>query len=52
MRLYDSSNGVVFKQLLEIHGRDVGWSILDAAFSPDSRHIAYSSWSPTCELNS
>uniref|UniRef100_A0A0V0G5M9 Putative ddb1-and cul4-associated factor 11ddb1-and cul4-associated factor 11 n=1 Tax=Triatoma dimidiata TaxID=72491 RepID=A0A0V0G5M9_TRIDM len=50
MRLYDSSNGVVFKQLLEIHGRDVGWSILDAAFSPDSRHIAYSSWSPTLHM--
>ncbi|XP_011264548.1 DDB1- and CUL4-associated factor 11 isoform X2 [Camponotus floridanus] len=29
----------------EIQACDVGWSILDIAFSPDGRHIAYSSWS-------
>lgn len=29
----------------EILACDVGWSILDVAFSPDDRHIAYSSWS-------
>ncbi|KAK9503450.1 hypothetical protein O3M35_010002 [Rhynocoris fuscipes] len=50
MRVYDSSNGAVFKKLSEIQGRDVGWSILDVAFSPDSRHIAYSSWSPTLHM--
>ncbi|XP_072748454.1 DDB1- and CUL4-associated factor 11 isoform X1 [Anoplolepis gracilipes] len=29
----------------EIQGRDVGWSILDIAFSPDGKYFAYSSWS-------
>jgi len=27
-----------------IRARDVGWSILDTAFSPDNRHLIYSSW--------
>uniref|UniRef100_A0A0A9XLV9 DDB1-and CUL4-associated factor 11 n=1 Tax=Lygus hesperus TaxID=30085 RepID=A0A0A9XLV9_LYGHE len=50
MRLYDSSNGCHFRPLSEIQGRDVGWSILDAAFSPDSSSIAYSSWSTNLHL--
>lgn len=30
--------------------RDVGWSILDTAFSPDGRYVVYSSWSECSEL--
>lgn len=25
--------------------RDVGWSILDVAMSPDGRHLIYATWS-------
>ena len=28
-----------------IQARDVGWSILDVAVSPDGEHLVYSSWS-------
>ncbi|XP_059485876.1 DDB1- and CUL4-associated factor 11 [Neocloeon triangulifer] len=44
LRLYDTSNGQ-FKLLKTIQARDVGWSILDTAFSPDGTHVVYSSWS-------
>jgi len=44
IRLY-STLGKYYRQVGEIQGRDVGWSILDLAFSPDGKHIAYSSWS-------
>nr|BAN21366.1 WD-repeat protein [Riptortus pedestris] len=50
MRTYDSSNGHSFKEIHTIQGRDIGWSILDTAFSPDSRKIAYSSWSSSLHM--
>lgn len=28
---------------------DVGWSVLDIAFSPDGEHFAYSSWADCCK---
>lgn len=28
---------------------DVGWSVLDIAFSPDGEHFAYSSWADSCK---
>lgn len=28
-----------------VEAKDVGWSILDVAVSPDGRHAIYSSWS-------
>lgn len=28
---------------------DVGWSVLDVAFSPDGEHFAYSSWADCCK---
>lgn len=34
-----------FEPYKEIRARDVGWSILSVAFSPDNRYIAYSTWS-------
>lgn len=33
-----------------IRCRDISWSILDTVFSPDSRFVAYSSWSPYVRL--
>ncbi|CAL8135582.1 unnamed protein product [Orchesella dallaii] len=44
IRIYDTSNGN-FKKFKKIIARDVGWSILDTAFSPDGRYVVYSSWS-------
>ncbi|EFN75754.1 WD repeat-containing protein 23 [Harpegnathos saltator] len=44
LRVYNTHNGK-FTQLKSIPARDVGWSILDTAFSPDGSTIVYSSWS-------
>jgi len=44
LRIYDSSReNFELKQTIE--ARDVGWSILDVAVSPDGEHLVYSSWS-------
>src|SRR5687767_497923 len=32
-------------QFHSVEAKDVGWSILDVAVSPDGRHAVYSSWS-------
>ena len=42
--MFDTSKGQ-FKVFRKIPARDVGWSILDTAFSPDGSSIIYSSWS-------
>ncbi|CAK8675642.1 unnamed protein product [Clavelina lepadiformis] len=45
LRIYNTrklSNKSMFKR---IQARDIGWSVLDTAFSSDSRFVAYSSWS-------
>ena len=44
LRVFDTSKGG-FDCIRKIPARDVGWSILDTAFSPDGRAIIYSSWS-------
>ena len=44
IRLYDTTNGQ-FKLFHDIHARDVGWSVVDVAYSPDQNYIIYSSWS-------
>ncbi|XP_011670539.1 DDB1- and CUL4-associated factor 11 isoform X2 [Strongylocentrotus purpuratus] len=49
IRLYDVKNGY-FKKFKEIRARDVGWSILDTAFSPDGNFVIYSSWSHSIHL--
>lgn len=51
IRIYDTKNGK-FKLINTIVGRDVGWSILDAQFTPNNEHFVYSSWSPTIYLSS
>ncbi|XP_017794296.1 PREDICTED: DDB1- and CUL4-associated factor 11 isoform X2 [Habropoda laboriosa] len=44
LRLYRTHGGH-FVEFKKIPARDVGWSILDTAFSPDGNYIVYSSWS-------
>ncbi|GFR62296.1 DDB1- and CUL4-associated factor 11 [Elysia marginata] len=43
IRVYNTENDM--KLMKSIGARDVGWSVLDTAFSPDGRYAAYSSWS-------
>jgi WD repeat-containing protein 23 len=42
IRVYDTRKG--FKLMKQIHARNVGWSVLDVALSPDGRHLIYTSW--------
>ncbi|XP_060111840.1 DDB1- and CUL4-associated factor 11 [Heteronotia binoei] len=44
IRLYNCSSGA-FRKFRSIKARDVGWSVLDVAFTPDGAHFLYSSWS-------
>lgn len=44
IRLYDTSRGR-FNLRRTVKARDVGWSVLDVCFTPDTQHILYSSWS-------
>ncbi|GBN16441.1 DDB1- and CUL4-associated factor 11, partial [Araneus ventricosus] len=44
IRLYDTSRGF-FKLKKRVEARDVGWSILDTAVSPDGNTFIYCSWS-------
>eukprot|EP00794_Sanderia_malayensis_P019186 gene19186-21108_t len=49
IRLFDTTNGG-FKLFRDIHAKDVGWSIVDTAYSPDQRFLIYSSWSDCIHL--
>lgn len=49
IRLYNTA-GENFERLKVIKARDVGWSVLDTAFSPDGCYAAYSSWSDCIHL--
>ncbi|KAK7788866.1 hypothetical protein R5R35_013446 [Gryllus longicercus] len=49
LRLYHTNDGK-FRLGKTIRARDVGWSILDTAFSPDGTHLVYSSWSECLHL--
>ncbi|KAM9331611.1 DDB1- and CUL4-associated factor 11 isoform 2-T2 [Pholidichthys leucotaenia] len=44
IRLYNTTRGR-FNLVRTVKARDVGWSVLDVCFTPDARHILYSSWS-------
>ncbi|XP_062994030.1 DDB1- and CUL4-associated factor 11 isoform X1 [Elgaria multicarinata webbii] len=44
IRLYNCAYGA-FREFRSIKARDVGWSVLDVAFTPDGAHFLYSSWS-------
>uniref|UniRef100_T1JBZ6 Uncharacterized protein n=1 Tax=Strigamia maritima TaxID=126957 RepID=T1JBZ6_STRMM len=49
IRIYSTKDGD-FKLFKTIPARDVGWSILDTAFSPSGNHLIYSSWSECIHL--
>nr|CAD7411312.1 unnamed protein product [Timema poppensis] len=49
LRVYDTEHGK-FDLLKVIQARDVGWSILDTAISPDGNYVVYSSWSECLHL--
>ncbi|XP_070187913.1 DDB1- and CUL4-associated factor 11-like isoform X2 [Littorina saxatilis] len=49
VRIYDTKQGN-FELMKTIRARDVGWSVLDVAFSPDSNYMIYSSWSDCIHL--
>ncbi|XP_071487528.1 DDB1- and CUL4-associated factor 11-like [Diadema antillarum] len=49
LRIYDVRNNR-FKKFKEIRARDVGWSVLDTAFSPDGQYLIYSSWSQSVHI--
>lgn len=44
IRLYDTTKGR-FTLQRTVKARDVGWSVLDVCFTPDTHHVLYSSWS-------
>lgn len=46
--IYQTHNGnfILYNRML---AHDVGWSVLDIAFSPDGKHFAYSSWADCCK---
>ncbi|KAJ8268047.1 hypothetical protein COCON_G00132190 [Conger conger] len=44
IRLYDTSRGR-FALKCAVKARDMGWSVLDVCFTPDSCSVLYSSWS-------
>lgn len=48
LRVY-TCRGRALRLLRSTRGRDVGWSILDVAFSPDASQCLYSSWSDYSE---
>jgi len=45
IRIFDADSFGKHKAFKDVTARDVGWSVLDVAFSSDSRFFAYSSWS-------
>nr|XP_022344745.1 DDB1- and CUL4-associated factor 11-like isoform X1 [Crassostrea virginica]XP_022344746.1 DDB1- and CUL4-associated factor 11-like isoform X1 [Crassostrea virginica] len=49
IRIFDTADDK-FQLLKTIRARDVGWSILDTAFSPDGNYLIYSSWSDAIHL--
>ncbi|ESO89788.1 hypothetical protein LOTGIDRAFT_124623, partial [Lottia gigantea] len=48
LRVYKTDKS--FKLYKSIRARDVGWSVLDTAFSPDGNYVIYSSWSDSIHL--
>ncbi|XP_031619571.1 DDB1- and CUL4-associated factor 11 [Contarinia nasturtii] len=50
IRIHDSTT-MRYKCQNEIMAKDVNWCILDIAFSPDSEHFVYSTWSNCLHLS-
>ena len=49
IRLFDANKK--FTLIKKIMAKDVGWSILDVAVSPDGNYLAYSSWCDSRKLS-
>lgn len=49
IRIYDTQDNK-FELMKTIRAKDVGWSVLDTAFSPDGNYMIYSSWSECIHL--
>ncbi|XP_013410755.1 DDB1- and CUL4-associated factor 11 isoform X2 [Lingula anatina] len=49
IRIFDTSWGK-FTLMKSVRARDVGWSVVDTAFSPDGNYLIYSSWSDCIHL--
>jgi len=49
IRAYDCTRGS-FREFKGIRARDVGWAVLDTAFSPDGLYFIYSSWSSAVHI--
>ncbi|XP_046842825.1 DDB1- and CUL4-associated factor 11-like isoform X2 [Xenia sp. Carnegie-2017] len=49
IKLYDTT-GVYLKEFQDVVALNVGWSIIDTAYSHDQRHLIYSSWSSNLYL--
>ncbi|KAJ8953999.1 hypothetical protein NQ318_004290 [Aromia moschata] len=47
--MYNSGDGS-YRLFSSLRARDVGWSIIDIAFSPDKEHYVYSTWSSSLHL--
>ena len=51
IRLFDTTSGdLTLKRTIQ--ARNVGWSVLDTALSPDTCHLIYSSWCDSSKFNS
>lgn len=49
IRIYNTEDNK-FDLIKTIRAKDVGWSVLDTAFSPDGNYMIYSSWSECIHL--
>ncbi|KAL1518063.1 hypothetical protein ABEB36_001744 [Hypothenemus hampei] len=49
IRLYDSRD-ISYKMIKSVRARDMGWSIIDVAFSPDGENFVYSTWSSSLHM--
>lgn len=49
IRYYNTENGK-FELIKTVPARDIGWSIIDIAFSPDGEYLVYSSWSEVLHI--
>lgn len=48
IRVYDTRNGE-YRLVKTIQARDIGWSIIDVALSPDQQYFVYSTWCTSCK---
>ncbi|XP_065160411.1 DDB1- and CUL4-associated factor 11 isoform X1 [Atheta coriaria] len=49
IRVYKTNNGD-YELIQRLNARDVGWSVIDVAFSPNNENFIYSTWSTSIHL--